>query len=345
MTLKKMGIAVVGYGFMGGVHLNAWSMIPEAKVVALVARHPSRARTVARKFKAKVYSDLERALDVADVDVVDICTPTHTHKEHVVEAAQAMKHVMVEKPFALTLKDAEQMISAAHKAGVKLMVAHCIRFFAEYAKIKELVSQGVIGEPIISRAHRAGPLPTWGARSWFTDPKKSGGVGVDLAIHDIDFTRWCFDDRVRHVYARMGTLVHKKGICDDHALVILRFEHDGIAHIEASWAVPTQYPFTTYFEIAGRKGFISVDNSSITPVTVMSNGKVERLSPEIMPSVPGMPFPIDPYYREIRHLVDCILNNTEPMTNGEEAKKSLEVALAAVRSSRIGDVVKLPLEG
>jgi len=88
-----------------------------------------------------------------------------------------------------------------------------------------------------------------------------------------------------------------------------------------------------------------VDNFSVTPVTVMSNGKVERLGPETMPSVPGMPFPIDPYYREIRHFVDCILNNTEPMTNGEEAKRSLEVALAAVQSSRIGDVVRLPSEG
>ncbi len=340
-----MGIAVVGYGFMGGVHLNAWSMIPEAKIVALVARHPNKARPVARKFKARVYSDLERAMDETDVDVVDVCSPTCTHKEHVMAAVKAGKQVLVEKPFALTLKDADQMIDAAKKAGVKLMVAHCIRFFAEYAKIKELVSQGAIGEPVISRGHRAGPLPTWGARSWFLDPKMSGGVGIDLAIHDIDFTRWCFDDKVKHVYAKVATLVHKKGVCADHALIIMRFEHDGIAHIEASWAVPTQYPFTTYFEIAGRKGFISVDNFSISPITVMSNGKVERLSPETMPSVAGMPFPIDPYYREIRHFVDCVLSNREPMTNGEEAKKSLEVALAAVRSSKTGDVVRLPLEG
>lgn len=343
--MKKIGIAVVGYGFMGGVHLNAWSMIPEAKIVALVARHPNKARPVARKFKARVYSDLERAMDETDVDVVDVCSPTCTHKEHVMAAVKAGKQVLVEKPFALTLKDADQMIDAAKKAGVKLMVAHCIRFFAEYAKIKELVSQGAIGEPVISRGHRAGPLPTWGARSWFLDPKMSGGVGIDLAIHDIDFTRWCFDDKVKQVYAKVATLVHKKGVCADHALIIMRFEHDGIAHIEASWAVPTQYPFTTYFEIAGRKGFISVDNFSVAPVTVMSNDNVERFSPEAMPSVPGMPFPIDPYYREIGHFVDCILTNREPMTNGEEAKKSLEVALAAVRSSKTGDVVKLPLEG
>jgi len=343
--LKKMGVVVVGYGFMGEVHLNAWSLIPEAKAVALVARHPNRAKRVAKKFKTRVFSDLDRAMKETNVDIVDICTPTFTHKEHVMNAVKARKQVIVEKPFALTLKDADEMIVAARKARVKLMVAQCIRFFAEYAKIKELVSQGAVGEPVISRALRAGPLPTWGERSWFTDPKKSGGVGIDLAIHDIDFTRWCFDDRVKHVYARIGRLVHKKGICDDHALIILRFEHDGIAHIQASWAVPTQYPFTYYFEIAGRKGFISVDNHSVAPITIMSDGKVEKLSPETLPSVPGMPFPIDPYYREIRHFVDSVLENKEPMTNGEEAGKSLEIALAAIRSSKTGRVVKLPLEG
>jgi len=340
-----MGVAVVGYGFMGGVHLNAWSMIPEARIVALVGRHPNKAKELARKFKAKVYASLEAAMAKADVDIVDVCTPTFTHKEHVINAAHAGKQVIVEKPFALTLKDADQMIVSARKAGVKVMVAHCIRFFAEYAKIKELVSQGSIGEPVISRGLRSGPLPTWGSRSWFTDPKKSGGVGIDLAIHDIDFTRWCFDDNVQNVYARVERLVHKKGMCDDHAVIVLRFERDGIAHIEASWAVPQQYPFTTYFEIAGRRGFISVDNSSVSPITVMSGGKVQRLSPETMPSVPGMPFPIDPYYREVRHFVDCLQGGMEPMTNGEEARKSLEVALAAVRSSRTGRVVKLPLEG
>jgi len=343
--LEKMGVAVVGCGFMGNVHLNAWSMIPEAKVVALVDIRPNMAKGVGRKFKAKVFRDLDRAMKEADVDVVDITTPTFTHRDHVIKAVQAGKQVMVEKPFALTLKDVDQMISAVHKAGVKLMVAHCIRFFGEYAKIKELVSQGSIGEPVISRGLRAGPLPTWGTRSWFLDQEKSGGVGIDLAIHDIDFTRWCFDDKVKTVYAKVGRLAHKKGVCDDHALFILRFEHGGIAHIEASWAVPRQYPFTTYFEIAGRKGFLSVDNSSVAPITVMSNGKVERISPETMPTVPGMPFPIDPYYREVRHFVDCLENGKEPLTNGEEAKKSLEIALAGIRSSKTGSVVKLPLEG
>lgn len=338
-----MGVALVGCGFMGGVHLNAWTMIPEAKIVAVVDVRKNMARPVARKFKAKAYSKLEQAVNEVDIDVVDICTPTYTHKQNVMNAVKARKQVLVEKPLALSLKDADQMIGAARKAGVKFMVAHVIRFFAEYARIKELVSQGAIGEPVISRGHRAGPLPTWGTRSWFLNPKLSGGVGIDLAIHDIDFTRWCFDDKVKDVYAKVARLVHKRGVCDDHALIIMRFEHDGIAHIEASWAVPSQYPFTTYFEIAGRKGFISVDNLSVTPVTVMSNGKVERLSPETSPPVPGMPFPIDPYYREIRHFADCVINGTEPMTNGEEAKKSLEIALAAIRSSKTGDVIKLPL--
>jgi len=98
------------------------------------------------------------------------------------------------------------------------------------------------------------------------------GVPVDPAIHDIDFLRWCFSDEVRRIYGFVDRLVRKGGTSPDHALMILRFKHDGIAHVEASWAVPDQAPFTTYFELAGTKGWLNVDNSSTVPITVMSNG-------------------------------------------------------------------------
>jgi len=339
---KKIGVVVVGYGFMGTTHLESWSLIPEARILGIVGRHKAKAQQVAKKYKAKVYLSLESALRKGDVDVFDICTPTFTHRPLAILGAEAGKHILVEKPMALTLRDADAMIEAAEKRRVKFMVAHCLRFFPEYMKVKEIVSQGTIGEPVMARAHRAGPLPRWGRDNWFSDKIKSGGVVVDIAIHDVDFLRWCFSDEVCRVYSSVSKLVRRGGTSSDHARMILRFKQDAIAHVEASWAVPDQAPFTTYFELAGTKGWLSVDNSSVVPVTVMSKGRIGGFTPDTMPWIPGMPFPIDPYYREIRHFVDCIIKDEQPMTGGREARSSLEVCLAALQSAKTQSPVDLP---
>jgi len=329
---------------MGTTHLTGWSMVPEAKIVAVSDLLATKKTKKLRNYKAKIYKDYHAALDRKEVNVVDICTHTYTHKTVAVEAAKAGKNVLLEKPIALSLKDADAIIDATKRAGVKFMVAQVIRFFPEYMKVKELVDKGVLGEPVIARAHRAGPIPRWGIKSWFKDQKLSGGVSVDLAIHDIDFTRYVFADEVKRVYAKVGRFVRKDAAMDDHALILLRFRNGGIAHIEASWAVPQEYPFTYAFELAGTKGFVQFNNNETVPVTVMAKGKVERFSPVMEKWVPGMPFPIDPYYLEIRHFADCLLQDKEPLTTGKEARAALEISMAAQRSSKTGKPVNLPLE-
>lgn len=340
----SIGVAVIGFGFMGHTHAVGWSMVPEAKLVAVSDVRGKRVAKEAAKFKVKVYRDYRDVLERKDVDVVDICTPTDTHAQVAVESAKAGKNVLLEKPIALTLRDADKIIGAVKKAGVTFMVAHCVRFFSEYMKVKELLEKGVLGEPVIARALRAGPLPGWGVKSWFKDQKRSGGVAVDLAIHDIDFVRWCFNEDVSRVYAKVGRFVRKDATMDDHALMILRFQGGGVAHIEASWAVPQEYPFTYAFELSGTKGFVSFNNHDTVPLTVMAKGRVVQYGVDTEKWVEGMPFPIDPYYREIRHFADCVLKGKTPLTGGEEARKALEIALAAKASSKKGEPVKIPLE-
>jgi len=341
--MTTLDICVVGYGLMGSIHAACWNMIEEVKIRAFTGRNVKKAEEVASSYGGRAYSTLEEALKNENIDIVDICTPTYTHKDFTVLAAERGKHILCEKPISLTLEHADEMTVAARRAGVKFMVAHCLRFFSEYAKTKELVDSGSIGDPIISRALRAGPLPTWGP--WFSDQAKSGGVAIDLAIHDIDFLRWCFEDEVTRVYASVSRLVHKDVGIDDHALILIRFKKGGIAHVEANWAVPQQYPFTTTLEIAGTKGIIFLDNHSTIPVKVIKDDSTHVVAPDTLPSVPGMPlpFPIDPYYREILHFVECIKVDKEPMTGGGEARKALEVALAAKKSTREGKPVNLPM--
>jgi myo-inositol 2-dehydrogenase/D-chiro-inositol 1-dehydrogenase len=319
-------------------------MVPEAKLKAISDVRGKALTKDAKKFKAKVYKDYHEVLMMKDVDVIDICTPTDTHPRVAVDAAKAGKNILLEKPIALSLKEADRIIKATEKAGVTFMVAHCMRFFSEYVKCKELVDNGVLGEPVIARALRAGPLPVWGVKSWFKDQKRSGGCAVDLAIHDIDFIRWCYNEDVVRVYAKVGRFVRKDATMDDHALMILRFTGGGVAHIEASWAVPQQYPFTYFFELSGTKGFVTFNNHEPVPLTVMSKGKTVEYSPDTKKWVEGMPFPIDPYYREIRHFADCVLKGETPLTGGIEARKALEIGLAARLSSKRGEPIKLPLE-
>jgi predicted dehydrogenase len=334
---KRYKLCIVGYGFMGSTHASAWRLTGRAEIKAFIGRNLGRAGEVASKYGAKAYPTLSEALKNEDVDIVDICTPTYTHRDFAVEAAEAGKHILCEKPIALTLEDADEMMRASERANVKFMVAHCLRFFSEYAKTKELIRDGAIGEPVISRAHRAGPLPTWA--SWFSDQSKSGGVTVDLAIHDIDFLRWCYEDEVERVYASVGKLVRRDLDMDDHALILMRFRGGGIAHVEASWAVPQQYPFTMTAEIAGTKGIISLDNHSTIPVKVIKDDSTQAYAPDTLPWVPGMPFPIDPYYREVLHFLECIEAEKKPLTDGLEARKALAIALAARESSRKGEPV------
>jgi UDP-N-acetylglucosamine 3-dehydrogenase len=343
---KELGVAVVGYGFMGSTHMIAWSMIEGTRILAVVGRNVEAARRSAERYGARGYGSLRDALKNEPLEVVDICTPTYTHRELAVEALEAGKHVLVEKPMAISLKDADEMIRASRKAGVKLMVAHVLRFFADYAKAKALLDEGLLGELVMARAQRASPSPAWGAESWFIDQAKSGGVTVDLAIHDVDFLRWCLGDEVRRVYARTCLRELSDGRrLEDHALMILRFRKGCIAHVEASWAMPKPYPFTTSLEIAGTKGILNLDNQSTIPITVITDKGIDRISPETLPWIPGMPFPIDPYVAEIRHFYECILEDRKPLTDGEESRRSLEVVLAAAESAASGKPIDLPLGG
>jgi len=339
----KLGVAVLGYGFMGTTHLSAWKYIEECELKAVMGRTLEKVKKVAEKFGIDAYNNFEELLKRDDIDIIDVCTPTSTHAKYAIASMEAGKHVFLEKPIALSLKDADAMIESAKKNKVKFMVGHVLRFFPEYMKIKELVDQGMVGEPVIARAFRGGPIPEWSP--WFLDKSQSGGVAVDLAIHDVDFLMWIFNQRVERVYAKVERLVHKDITAEDYALITLRFEKGGIALVEANWALPKQFPFTMKFEVDGTKGMIVSDNQSPVPVKLITNETTAGFAPETLPWRPAVhPFPIDPFYRELKHFVECIREDKTPMTSGEVARKSLEVCLAALKSAELNAPVRLPLK-
>jgi predicted dehydrogenase len=211
------------------------------------------------------------------------------------------------------------------------MVGHVLRYFPEYRKAKELVDKGKVGRPAVVRCTRGGSFPR-ASQDWYAKYEMSGGLILDMIIHDFDFLRWCFGP-VERVYAK--GLLMKKLDHIDYALVTLRFKNGVIAHVEGSWAHPGG--FGTKLEIAGDKGLIQFDSIQDAPL----NLKVKDAKTGAGVAVPESPLKESPYTLELKHFVNCVQNNKEPEITGDDALAALEVSLAAIESIKSGEVVTL----
>lgn len=329
-------IAIVGAGMMGNVHARSYRTIDETSPLSIVDPVGSRAKVISDKYRA-IAASFDEILADDEIEIVDICTPTFTHRDLVVRALEAGKHVFCEKPVALKIEDAVAMDKAAKKSGRVLMVGHVVRFFPQYIKVRELASSGDVGEIVMARLYRGGSFPSHGIDNWFADITKSGGVFIDLSIHDFDFLRKLLGP-VRTVEARsveLSSTVKKPSF--DHGMAILRFESGALAHIEGSWAEPADMPvgFGTSYEFIGTKGMIT-------------NSYERETTLRLQTSIDGKPLysqenPIlnDPYTEELKSFILSIEEGKEVPVSCEEATESLRVALAANLSARLLRPVEL----
>src|SRR6476469_6331786 len=254
-----MKVGIVGTGFMGTTHAAGWAETP-AEIVGVSAETQKEAGTLAEKYNAKVDPALDELLQ--RVDVIDICSPTHLHHEMALKAATAGKHIICEKPLARNTAQAQEIVNACQKAGVQLLVAHVVRFFPEYALAHSAVTEGQIGKPGVIRLHRGSYRPKKPAGNWFLDEDKSGGILMDLMIHDYDYARWLAGE-VDSVSARRVTELHPDAPLD-YGLVILSPRSGALSQISGSWAYPPP-TFRTHLEIAGDCGLIEFDSDSTAP--------------------------------------------------------------------------------
>lgn len=331
-----MRVAIVGTGFMGGVHAEAWSQT-DARLVAFVGRPGVHGETLANKHGARFATNLEQVL--SDVDVIDICTPTHLHAEFTLRAAATGKHVICEKPLALTVTEGQMMIRACRAAGVRLLVAHVLRFFPEYRLAWELTARGEIGQPAVLRLSRCAFRPHK-PDNWFADPARSGGMILDLMVHDFDYARWIAGD-VARVFART-TRTSGQPDETDHALAILTHRGGAISHLEGSWAYPPP-TFRTRFEIAGTRGLIEFDGPATAAVEVhLRNSEVAARHDVPLPT--GS-FQENPYTTQIRLFHESLVRGTEPPVSAEDGLMAVQLARAAIESARLGLPVEIPLQG
>lgn len=320
-------VGIIGYGTMGRVHSNAYMCIPETELLAICDE--SQEISIPN---VKLYRNPYELIKDPEIQLIDICYPTPFHKDLSIFALKEGKYVICEKPLARTLKEGEEIVETVEKTKGKFFVGHVLRFFPQYEIAYSLIKNGNLGKIGVANFRRCGPFPL-GRRDWYANFEMSGGLVLDMIIHDFDFVRWVFGD-VERIYAK--GLAYKGYDHLDYALVILRHKSGVISHVEGSWAHAE--PFFMAYEIAGEKGILDFDSRKSIPLKVNTRIMEERKEGV---AYPESPLREDPYTKEIRHFVDCILNNKEPIVTVYDAFKALEISLKALESIEKGKVIFL----
>jgi UDP-N-acetylglucosamine 3-dehydrogenase len=322
--VKEIRVGLVGTGALGTVHAANLSAIPFCRL-ALVATNPSSGppSSFAGVGEATVV-DADRVFDGDLVDAVVIATPTDTHAAYVCQAIEAGLPVFCEKPLARTLAEAERIRDLAERSGVKVAVGHVVRYFPEYAAARELVLSGQLGAPATARLARLNTGPA-GLSGWYAEPERSGGVLLDMAIHDVDWCLWAFG-RAQRVYA-----VRAGGVAREVASVTIRHQGGTISYIDASWRNAT---FATSLEISGTEGFYRVEGSGAAGYELVTNGPA--VASYLPPAAPD-----DPYVLELRAALEWFRGGEPPLGTVADACEAVRVIDAAEESVRTGAPVTL----
>ena len=345
MSTGRIGFGLVGLGMGGETHARELQHVPEAELVAVYGRSEDKARAFAQRFGAKRwYSDYRRFLDDKEIHVADILTPNGLHRDFAIAAAEARKHVVVEKPLEITVERADDIIRACRQSGVKLAVILQMRFGDAARKVKQAVDSGAFGRLLIGdvydKEYRA---PSYYADDYWrgTREYEGGGALMTQSIHVVDLLQWIMGP-VRSVFGRTRTALHAIEV-EDLATASLVFENGAIGTIESATCA---YPaLKSRIEIHGEHG------------TAIFNGEHDELifwelrrSAECLDTPPGFRLKdsSDPrlmpemrHRRQLQDVIDAIRQDRDPAVTGEEARKSLAIVRAIYESAATGREVAL----
>jgi myo-inositol 2-dehydrogenase/D-chiro-inositol 1-dehydrogenase len=294
-----------------------------------------KAVELAAQCGAKAYDSLGACLP--GVDVVYILTPPSTHRALAIEAIEAGKHVVVEKPIAIELADAEAMIEAAERAGVKLMVAFNMRFRKGFGRLKEAVDSGSLGEPIHFWSQRLG-IGVGPGPNWRTTPELLCGMSIESLSHDIDLVRWIAGEVVdvrANIYASRPDLPR----FDDNANVVLTLANGGTATIHASWC---SHLARNSRGVIGTQGTAMLEGSGLWNLDRF-HVKTKRMEHETI-EVLNDKLDVQSYREESRHFLDCVANDRQPTVTGRDGLVALRISHAILTSHRESRVVALKTE-
>lgn len=335
VDMKKA--AIIGGGYIGLVHANAYKNSSKADLVAVVDVNEEAGKKLAKEYKCTFYTDAQEMMDKEKPDFVDICVPTFLHEQFVLLAAKNKVNVLCEKPIALSVEAVDRMMAAVEESGIRFMVAQVIRFWPEYVKIREMYEKGDFGKVKMVYANRLAQFPAW--MNWNQDPKQSGGGLFDLHLHDIDMCRSLFGE-VKSVYA----VGYKNEFgCWNHVGSSLSFKNGLRCLVEGAYEMTDEYPFTMTFRIVGQEvtadyllsAGMNVDDptSFKRTLTRYETGKqLEKIKID----------DYDAYQAEIDYYSDCLESGEEfSLVSTQEVRDVIKILLALEESLESGKAVKL----
>jgi len=314
--MRKLKMAVVGVGFWGRNHVRVLDELSDVELIAVCDVDEQRANAISEKYGLKSYSESTEMYRKENIDAVTICVWSSKLAEEALKALKHGKHVLVEKPMANSVREAQRVLKMAESKKLKLSVGFIERFNPGVRRVKKAIEDGLIGSVVSATAKR---VSKW--------PQRIGDVGVvkDTAIHDIDIMRFVFDEDPTAVYARAGTLQHER--FEDYAQIMLAFPNNKTAFLEANWLTPYKVRKLT---ITGSNAIISLDYIT-QEMTIETSGQT------LIPRYEWK----EPLKMELQHFVECILNDKKPMVTGIDGIKALKIAEAALKSAAKERVIKI----
>ena len=323
--MKKVGLGLIGLGYIGKVHLRHSLKIANSRVVA-VSDLSRKALKEARKAGVKrTFTKYEQLLKDPEIDAVIIALPTHLHLQCAKQVAEAKKHIFLEKPIARNVAEAKEIISAVKKNSVKLMIGYPLRFNTEFCNLKEKIKSGVLGDVEVAYAsyiscgpffHRAegyapSPVPEW----WFKKELTGGGALIDLGSHMINLLRSYFGE----IIEIKSHLSHRFNMdLEDHAICLAKFESETLAVISVGWF---SQEYQLKVELLGSVGHAKAQHLPPNPLfaavqmLATGNSKFYR-----------------PHFAELQHFVRCLIHDVSPSPSGEDALKDMEAISLAYKN-------------
>lgn len=334
--MKQLKFGVIGMGFIGFLHARVINEIPNSELVAVADMDKKALKKAAAMFGCKTYENYEEMLAKADIEAVSVCTPDQFHLAPALAVAHAGKHLLCEKPIATTLKEANMIREACDQAGVKLMVAHILRFDPRYVRLHDEITRGELGDLIHLRGKRHN------GRGIVERLRGRISMLFYIGIHDIDIIQWFANSKITRVYAQKVAKVNSEYGSDDCIFVLANLASGAIASLEFSWSLPKNFPAGIYtnIEAVGSKGAGYVDILE-QGVRIFREDGAACEYPDTLhwPETNGRI--MGDLRDEIEHFADAVLGGKEFIVPTEDAISAVAVIEAIFKSMDSGMPVDL----
>ena len=343
MINKKLGFGIIGCGFISKWHADSINIIDDAELIGVTNVNELSSKAFAQRYRIKAFNSLDDMLKEDSIQGISICTPSGLHTPLALKIIEAGKNVIIEKPMAINVKDADKIIECAERKNVKVTVISQLRFSDAFRNTKEAIDSGLLGKLIMGDVYmkyyrsqeyydQAGWRGTW--------KLDGGGALMNQGIHGVDLLQYLMGP-VKSVYGYTKTSVRNIEV-EDTAVALLEFKNGSIGVIQAATSI---FPgFLRRFEISGNKGSIILEEDSILKWNIEGKDAPENVinsNPQHSSYSDPKCISLDGHIKQISDFIDAIKNNRSPMVDQYEGKKAVEIIMAIYESSKTGKKIIL----